>query len=287
MPDTEQLAPQPSALQNNERRLYTANIKLTLEYDGSKFYGWQYQPKMRTVQSELERALEIFLREKVHAFVAGRTDTGVHALGQVSNFKTSVAVNIETLPRSLNGILPHDVVVKHAEAVPLEFHARYDALSRQYRYVISRSPVAVGRGYAFFSKFPLDLEAMRHASQYLLGEHNFRSFCSGATDDPHYLSFVEEIAWEDDGDKIFMRIRANRFLRSMVRVIVGTLLQVGRGKMPPEEIAKILAEQKRMAAGITAPPHGLFLEKVFYAPDHIAPRRKLRFAEPALMEEEE
>jgi tRNA pseudouridine38-40 synthase len=263
------------------------NVKLTLEYDGGKFYGWQYQPKLRTVQGELERALEIFLREKVHAYVAGRTDTGVHALGQVSNFKTNIEVDPNTIPRSLNGILPHDVVVKHAELVPLEFHARYDALSRQYRYVISRYPVAVGRGYAYFSKFPLDLEAMKNASQHLLGEHNFRAFCSGATEDPHYLSNVEEIAWEDNGDKIYMSIRANRFLRSMVRVIVGSLLQVGRGKMAPDDIAKILAAQNRVAAGVTAPPHGLFLEKVFYAPDHIAPRRKMRFAEPVLVEEEE
>jgi len=262
------------------------NLKLTLEYDGSKFYGWQYQPKLRTVQSELERALEILLREKVHVNVAGRTDAGVHALGQVSNFITSIEVDPNTIPRSLNGILPHDVVVKAIEFVPLEFHARYDALSRQYRYVISRYPVAVGRGYTFFYKFPLDLAAIKQASLHLLGEHNFRAFCSSATEDPHYLSNVEEIAWEDHGDKIFMRIRANRFLRSMVRIIVGSLLQVGRGKMLPEEIAKILSEQKRIAAGMTAPPHGLFLEKVFYAPDHIAPRRKARFEEPLLVEEE-
>ena len=263
------------------------NLKLTLEYDGGKFYGWQYQPELRTVQSELERALEVLLREKVHVNVAGRTDAGVHALGQVSNFKTSVEVEPQTMPRSLNGILPHDVVVKKIEPVPLEFHARYDALSRQYCYVISRYPVAVGRSYAFFYKFPLDLEAMKRASQHLLGEHNFRAFCSGETEDPHYLSFVEEIAWEDHGEKIIMRIRANRFLRSMVRVIVGSLLQVGRGKLAPEDIAKILAAQNRIAAGVTAPPHGLFLEKVFYAPDHIAPRRKARFAEPVLIEEEE
>ncbi len=262
------------------------NFKLTLEYDGSKFYGWQYQPKLRTVQGELERALEIFLREKVHVNVAGRTDAGVHALGQVSNFKTNVEADLHTIARALNGILPHDVVVKHVEAAPLEFHARYDALSRQYCYVISRYPVAVGRGYAFFNKFPLDLEVMQQASQHLLGEHNFRAFCSSATDDPHYLSFVESLEWEDRDEKIVMRIRANRFLRSMVRIIVGSLLEVGRGKMPPEQIARILAEQKRIAAGMTAPPHGLFLEKVFYAPDFIAPRRKARFEEPVLMEEE-
>ncbi len=263
------------------------NLKLTLEYDGSKFYGWQYQPRLRTVQGEVERALEVLLREKVHVNVAGRTDAGVHALGQICNFKTHVAVDPNTIPRSLNGILSHDVVVKRVEPVPLEFHARYDALSRQYCYVISRYPVAVGRGYAFFSKFPLDLELVKQASQHLLGEHNFRAFCSGATEDPHYLSFVEELAWEDHGDKIVMRIRANRFLRSMVRVIVGSLLQVGRGKMPPEDIAKILAQQNRVDAGATAKPHGLFLEKVFYAPDHIAPRRKARFAEAALAEAEE
>src|SRR5262245_1077749 len=240
------------------------NFKLILEYDGSKFYGWQFQPQLRTVQGEVERALEVLLREKVRVHVAGRTDTGVHACGQVLSFKTGAEISPASVPRSLNGILSRDVVVKHAEIAPLHFHARFDAISRQYRYVLSRYPVAVGRGYAYFCKFPLDMPVMQHAAQHLLGEHNFRAFCSSATEDPHYLSRVEEFEWKDNGERIMMRIRANRFLRGMVRIIVGTLIEVGRGRMAPEQVGAILQQQQRVAAGMTAPPHGLFLEKVYY-----------------------
>jgi len=184
----------------------------------------------------------------------------------VINFKTTVEVAPAALPRSLNGILPHDVVVKCAEVAPPDFHARFDAMSRQYRYVLSRFPVALGRGFAYFCKFPLEVERMEQAAQYLLGEHNFRAFCSSATEDPHYLSRVEEITWRDSGEKISMRIRANRFLRGMVRIVVGTLIEVGRGRLAPEQVAGILQSQERVAAGMTAPPHGLFLEKVHYPP---------------------
>lgn len=241
-----------------------SNIKLLLEYDGSNFCGWQLQPKMRTVQGEVERALKILLREDIRLYVAGRTDAGVHALGQVANFHTTVEVDALLMPRKLNGILPHDVVVKHAEIVADEFHARFDAVSRQYIYVLSRHPVAVGRGYAYFCKFPLALEQMKSAALHFLGEHNFRAFCCSSTEDPHYLSRVEMIQWEDNGDKILMRVRANRFLRNMVRIIVGTLISVGRGALPASAIPVILAKQKRVDAGYTAPPHGLFLEKVIY-----------------------
>lgn len=252
------------------------NVKLVLEYDGSNFCGWQYQPKMRTVQGEVERALKILLKEKVGLYVAGRTDAGVHAYGQISNFYTTVAVDTQIMPRKLNGILPHDVVVKEAEIVPEAFHARYDAVSRQYVYVLSRHPVAVGRGYAYFCKFPLDLEEMKSAALHFLGEHNYRAFCCSSTEDPHYLSRVEMIQWEDNGEKILLRVRANRFLRNMVRIMVGTLINVGRGALPASEIPVILASQKRVEAGYTAPPHGLFLEKVLY------PESATSFARDAL-----
>jgi len=240
------------------------NLKLILEYDGSNFYGWQSQPNIRTVQGEVERALKILLREDIRVYVAGRTDTGVHALAQVINFHTQTDKKIEKLPRSLNGILPHDVVVKTVEVVPDEFHARFDAKSRQYFYVISRYPVAIGRRYAYYVKFPLDLDSMQAGAAHLLGEHNFRAFCYSRTEDPHYLCRVENIEWQDTGEKIIMRIRANRFLRNMVRIIVGTLLEVGQGKIAPDEVSNILQSQQRETSGTTAPPHGLFLEKVHY-----------------------
>lgn len=270
------------------------NIKLILEYDGSNFCGWQYQPKRRTVQSEVQRALKILLKEEVGLHVAGRTDAGVHALNQVANFRTLVAVEPQRLPRKLNGILPRDVVVKQAEFVPEAFHARYDAVSRQYLYVLSRHPVAVGRGYAYFCKFPLAVEAMQAAAQHLLGEHNFRAFCASNTEDPHYLSRVEMVQWEDSGEKILVRLRANRFLRSMVRIIIGTLIEVGRGALPADEVAAILANQKRVQAGATAPPHGLFLERVYYPatatvlpPEEAAALERLREeAQPAALAED-
>jgi tRNA pseudouridine38-40 synthase len=240
------------------------NYKLTLEYDGSKFYGWQIQPGLRTVQGEVERALQILFRETLRVNVAGRTDTGVHALGQVINFRTAVAMPLVDIPRSLNGILSHDVVVKTAEAAAPDFHARYDAKSRQYFYMLSRYPVAIGRHYAFFCKFPLDVAAMREASQHLLGEHDFRAFCDASTADPHYLSRVEILEWEETAERIKCIIRANRFLRSMIRIILGTMIDVGRGKLAPAQVKDILDSRKRAEAGFTAPPHGLFLEKVVY-----------------------
>jgi tRNA pseudouridine38-40 synthase len=168
------------------------------------------------------------------------------------------------IPRSLNGILSHDVVVKKAELAPENFHARFDAKSRQYFYMLSKFPVAVGRHYAFFCKFSLDIAAMREASQHLLGEHDFRAFCDASTEDPHYLSYVELLEWEETEERLKMIIRANRFLRSMVRIIVGTMIDVGRGKLEPLQVKEILDSRKRTEASFTAPPHGLFLEKVFY-----------------------
>ena len=240
------------------------NYKLTLEYDGSKFYGWQVQPGLRTVQGEVENALQILFREPIRVNVAGRTDTGVHAIGQVINFRTALASPVTDLPRSLNGILAHDVVVKRLEMMPADFHARHDAKSRQYIYMLSKFPVAIGRHYAFFWKYPLAVAAMREASEYLLGEHDFRAFCDTNTEDPHYLSQMEMIVWEESDECIKLTIRANRFLRSMVRIIVGTMIDVGRGQLAPPQVKEILESRKRTAASFTAPPHGLFLEKVFY-----------------------
>lgn len=238
--------------------------KLTLEYDGTKFHGWQFQRKLRTVQGELQKALTILLRQEVQAHVAGRTDTGVHALGQVVSFRCDQALDAAAACRSLNGILPHDVVVKNFELVADDFHARFSATARQYFYVLSHAPVAVGRHYAFFCKFPLDLDRMQRACPPLLGEHDFRAFCDATTDDPHFLSRVDCAAWEEQGERWIFRIRANRFLRSMVRIIVGTMIDIGRDRMEPEAIAEILSGRERRHAGFTAPATGLFLEKVFY-----------------------
>jgi tRNA pseudouridine38-40 synthase len=238
--------------------------KLTLEYDGTKFHGWQVQHKLRTVQGEVERALRIFLRHEVAVHAAGRTDTGVHALGQVASFRSEGIADLILALRSLNGILPHDVVVKNLELAADDFHARFSAAARQYFYVLSRTPVAIDRHYAFFCKFPLDFDSLQRACPPLIGEHNFRAFCDVNTEDTHYLSRVDFARWEDRGERFVFRIRANRFLRSMVRILVGTMIDIGRGRMEPQAIAEILAGRERRHAGFTAPAVGLFLEKVFY-----------------------
>lgn len=241
--------------------------KLTLEYDGTKFHGWQLQHKLRTVQAEVQKALAVLLRQDIQIQVAGRTDAGVHALGQVASFRCEQEVVAEVARRSLNGILPHDVVVKNVELVSDDFHPRFCAAARQYLYVLTRSPLAVYRHYAFFCKFALDFERMQRACPALLGEHDFRAFCEAGTDDLHFLSRVDYAAWEEQGERYLFRIRANRFLRSMVRIIVGTMIDIGRGRMEPESVAEILTRRERRRAGFTAPAVGLFLEKVFYDAD--------------------
>jgi len=238
--------------------------KLTLEYDGTKFHGWQTQHKLRTVQGELEEALRTLLRQQLTVHAAGRTDTGVHALGQVVSFRSDQELEAATARRSLNGMLPRDIVVKGLEVAEGNFHARYSAIARQYLYVVSRVPVAVGRHLAFYCKFPLDLERLRRACPPLVGEHDFRAFCDADTEDPHYLCRVEFAQWEAAGERWMFRIRANRFLRSMVRIIVGTMIDIGRGRMEPEAINEILRGRERRHAGFTAPPLGLYLERVFY-----------------------
>lgn len=239
--------------------------KLTIEYDGTRFHGWQYQPKLRTVQGELQKALKVLLKHDFVLYAAGRTDTGVHALGQVASFRYDQELDPALTQRSLNGIMKHDMVVKRFETVADDFHARFSALARQYFYVLSRTPIAVGRYHAFFCKFPLVFERMQRACPPLLGEHDFRAFCESGTEDPNYLSRVEVAQWEDQGERWIFRIRANRFLRSMVRILVGTMIDIGRGRMEPEAMGEILAGRERRRAGFTAPPVGLFLEKVFYA----------------------
>ncbi len=243
------------------------NYKLILEYDGSHFHGWQVQPGLRTVQGELEAAIATLTGEKVRVNCAGRTDRGVHALGQVVNFQLQESWSPERMLVGLNGITGRDVAVIAAEVVPDSFHARFDALARQYVYQICLRPLAVGRQYRFYCKFPLDLQAMKEASQCLLGEHAFEAFSQKSPDEKHYLSRVERVEWEDHDGLLTFRIRANRFLHHMVRLIVGTLIQVGRGKLTPEEFAKILADRNRNHIGFAAPPHGLFLERVFYPDD--------------------
>ena len=247
--------------------MHDRSLKLTLEYDGTDFSGWQVQPEVRTVQGVLEDALSDLAGEAARATGAGRTDAGVHALGQVASITTSLTLPAERIGHALNARLPRDVRVVTAEDAPGSFHARFDAVSRSYFYLIGGSESPVWRRNRWFVSAPLAEAAMRDALKALVGEHDFSSFCLVGSEPDHHRCRVAEISLEcgvDFGGMVILRIVANRFLRGMVRSIVGTLVEVGRGKIAPSEFETILAARDRGAAGPTAPPHGLYLEEVRY-----------------------
>jgi tRNA pseudouridine38-40 synthase len=242
------------------------NIKLTLEYDGTHYHGWQLQPGKETIQEALERAIEKILGVTIRINGSGRTDAGVHALGQVANFSCPGDVDPERLQKGLNALTPEDIVVKRAEAVPESFDARRSALSRVYRYRIWNQP----RPSAFYGRFswhvygPLEIPAMQNAIRYLEGEHDFASFQGSGSDFAHSVRRVHEnsLRWADPF--WVYTVEANAFLRHMVRNIVGTLVEVGRRQRAPESFAELLSARDRTRAGPTAPPHGLFLAEVKY-----------------------
>jgi tRNA pseudouridine38-40 synthase len=243
------------------------NIKVILEYDGTDFYGFQKQPSRPTIQGELERALsQIFHGETVKVVGAGRTDAGVHAVGQVINFHAPRAFPVEQICPALNGNLPTSIRAKYAEVVPPDFHARYSAVARTYVYVILNraTPSAFLARYTWWLSGALDVEAMCLAGRLLVGIHDFASF--GLPDKPG-ASTVRQIynfRIARRKDTLFVVIRANAFLKGMARAIVGTLVRIGQGKLRPEDIRDILNARNRRAAGISAPPQGLFLTRVDY-----------------------
>jgi len=239
-------------------------VKMTLSYDGTEFCGWQVQPKLRTVQGEVEKALFNLTHEKIRITGSGRTDTGVHALGQVAHFNTKKDLPIQAFKEGLNQELPQDVQILDAEFVDENFNARRDAVKRTYRYSLIRKPRVIGRQYAWFPKTSFALEPMREASQYLLGEHDFTSFSKVNEDIETPISLVYDISWEDREDEIDFTITAVRFFHHMIRIVIGTLIEVGRGKMASAQFDNILKVRNRNLAGPTAPPHGLFLMKVEY-----------------------
>lgn len=240
------------------------NIKVVLEYDGTDFCGWQIQPNVRTVQEEIERSLKRIFNQKINVIGAGRTDSGVHARGQVANFKLDTEMPASTIMAALNGNLPKDVRVLSVEDVDLNFHARFNAKKRQYHYYITRKERALGRYYMWCYKSQLDIEKIITASKYLEGKQDFKSFCQENADLKHHYCTVEKIEWKIEKDILTLEIVANRFIHSMVRIIVGTLIDVGRGFTPVEAIQEILQARDRKKSGPTAPAKGLCLEKIYY-----------------------
>lgn len=251
-----------------ERNSGAGRIALTLQYDGTRFNGWQVQDTGRTVQGELERALEILLRRKVRAAGSGRTDTGVHALGQVAHFEDDGSVGLPRLCVSLNGILDKDVSVLNAYRVPPDFHARFSAVRREYVFLIynnrQRSPFA--RDRAMWVPVPLDLEYLRKASSHLIGEKDFISFCKKTSSDVNTVRRIDEIEISRSGDLVRLRILGNAFLHNMIRIIVGTLLGLHREGADPARMNDILLHKDRDYGGITVPPWGLYLNRIFYEP---------------------
>ncbi len=245
----------------------SSSFRLDIEYDGSGFSGWASQPGLRTVQAELEAALETVLRRRVELTVAGRTDAGVHAWGQVASFQTEAEVPAD-LSRRLNGLLPDDVAISAAGPAPDGFDARGDATSRSYRYrlLARRASSPFERGRALWWPHRIDREALDACAAALQGTHDFTAFTPTQTDHVRFERDIFAAGWESQpGDILAFRVSADAFMRSMVRVLVGTMLEVASGRRTPEEFTALLAGAPRKEAGDTAPPHGLYLESVGYS----------------------
>jgi len=242
-----------------------ARFRLSLEYVGTRYRGWQVQKNARTVQGELTEAVRrVSERDDFETCGSGRTDAGVHALLQVAHLDLETRLAPEPLRRAVNDELPADINVLALEKVTRQFHARHGAVARSYLYQVSRRRTAFGKPFVWWIRDPLDPGRMREAGALLEGMHDFRSF---AEDDPRKAStrvLVERVEVAEDGDLILVRMRASHFLWKMVRRVVGVLAEVGRGTLSAEDVAGFLREASDAPARLTAPPSGLFLERVFY-----------------------
>ncbi|HEY3075871.1 MAG TPA: tRNA pseudouridine(38-40) synthase TruA [Burkholderiales bacterium] len=239
---------------------------MALEYDGSRFLGWQTQPGGGAVQDALETALAAIASERVSVTAAGRTDRGVHAREQVAHFDTAAARPQTAWVRGVNAFLPESIAVLWAQPVDAQFHARYSAIARTYCYRLINRPVrpALAARHAGWYHAPLDVEAMRSAARALVGEHDFSAFRAAECPAKTPVRTVHSIAIEQRAERIDFVIRANAFLHHMVRNIVGSLIYVGNGKQPPGWIAELLASRERTKAAPTFAPEGLYLERIEY-----------------------
>lgn len=245
-------------------------VKMCLAYDGTQYAGWQIQTKqpwVKTVQGTVEQALRRITKEQsLKITAAGRTDAGVHARGQVIHFDTGSRIPIERFPLALNSVLPADIRCWDAEEVPREFHAQYSAKVKHYSYTIDQGPVpdVFLRNYAYHFPYRLDLAAMAEAAESLIGTHDFRSFCASGSSVKDFRRTIFDLKIEQSGPIIYVNIAGDGFLYNMVRIIVGTLLEIGQGKIPASQMKHIIEAQDRTLAGPTAPAQGLCLERVIY-----------------------
>lgn len=241
-------------------------IKLIVAYDGTNYCGWQVQPNGITIEEVLNKALKRLTGEDILVIGASRTDSGVHAMGNVAVFDTETTIPPEKIAVALNQRLPEDIVIVRSEEVAEDFHPRYCDCSKTYEYHIinTRIPVPTKRLTNYFVSYVLDIEKMREAASYLVGEHDFVSFCNVRTDVENTVRTISTLDILTNGDEITIRITGNGFLYNMVRIIVGTLIRVGRGFYEPEKVKEILEAKDRKAAGVTAPAHGLMLMEIKY-----------------------
>lgn len=241
-------------------------IKLTLEYDGTGFFGFQRQKKHRTIQSELEAALKKLFQKKITAYPAGRTDSGVHAEGQIVHFRVVSPIPLFKIQAGLNTYLPHEIAVTAIEEAPASFHARFSAKRKVYVYHVlnskARSPLE--RFRSFHVPYPLNVSRMKRAARMFVGTHDFRAFESSGGRRRSAVRTVYRFTVEKKGNHIYFTIESNGFLYRMVRSLIGTLLLVGSGRFSVQEVKKTLSEKNRKAAGPTVPPQGLCLKEVIY-----------------------
>lgn len=245
----------------------TSNYKLVIAYDGTRYYGWEHQPDKDTIQGKLEAVLcRMTDRETIDVIGAGRTDAGVHARAMVANVLLDTDLSPEEIRDYMNRYLPEDIAIREVRLAGKRFHARYNAIGKTYRYTcyIGEAKPVFDRKYTTVLNYDLNIEEMRDAAQYLIGKHDFRSFCGNARMKKSTVRIVDSLEITERKGYLVFTVHGGGFLQNMVRIIVGTLLEVGKGSYPPEHVAEILEAKDRRLAGPTAPAEGLMLLKVDY-----------------------
>ncbi len=242
------------------------NIKIKIEYDGKNFNGWQKQPDKLNIQGEIERAIFDVTGEEVELTASGRTDAGVHSLGQTANFKMENNMPIEKIPLAINSKLKKSIRVQTAEEVDGRFHSRYNCKGKKYRYIINNAPIesALYKDLELHISQRLDIEKMREAVKYFVGKHDFSAFKSSGTSSKNSIREIYKAEIIEDGDRVKIELTGSGFLYNMVRIISGTLVDVGLGKTKPNQIPDIIESKDRGMAGKTLPPQGLYLVEVYY-----------------------
>lgn len=241
-------------------------ILLTISYDGTNYSGWQKQKNAVTIQGEFDKACSTLFKTDIESIGASRTDAGVHALGQRVVIDVDTSIPAEKIPLALNPLLPDDIVVTHAEEVGADFNPRFKALKKTYEYSIYNAPFRnpLYRNYSEYVRYELDLDSMRTACEAFVGEHDFRAFCASGNSSKTTVRTIYSLDIEKDGDFIEIRVTGNGFLYNMVRIIAGTLIYVGEGRIAPDDLPEIIASGDRRKAGKTAGPSGLVLVKIMY-----------------------